>query len=214
MYSLIGLHIYIHVYLWNHDHIRKIKTSFMPWSFLWSLCNLYIPSSPFFQVNIDTLSALHISLYFLEFIHTESTMCTLYLLYFTQFSWDPYLVSISKLHFFYCSVVFHCTNVLKFIYPSTGCWIFGVASHLEALQTEPLWIFMHQYLCRHMLSFLLCKCLRGEWPEHMVGVHLTFQGTVKLLFKVVVPFCTHTSRMRISVATHFCQHLVWSVFWF
>ena len=37
-----------------------------------------IPSSHFFQGTIDMLSALQISLYFLEFVYIESTICTLF----------------------------------------------------------------------------------------------------------------------------------------
>ena len=80
MYNLIGLYIYTHVYLWNHDHYQENKDIHHALKFsLVSLKSLYSPSSRFFQGTIDMLSALQISLYFLEFVYRESTICTLFL---------------------------------------------------------------------------------------------------------------------------------------
>ena len=52
--------------------IRKIKISIMPWSFLWYSLLPLLPG------NHYMLSALQISLYFLEFVYIESTICTLF----------------------------------------------------------------------------------------------------------------------------------------
>ena len=112
--------------------VRKIKTSIMPWSFLWSLCNLYIPSSPFSQGTTDMLSALQISLYFLEFIYIESTICTLFL--FTLFH-SIFLRSIPVKYIkgsfllLLSSISLHkCTNIYLFFYRLLdiwGCFPFG-----------------------------------------------------------------------------------------
>lgn len=67
---------------------------------------------------------------------------------------------------FYCCVVFHCMNILHFIYPSTH-WldipIFTMMNNVNICK---------RVLCGHMFSFLLGRCLGVELLGHVVSLCL------------------------------------------
>lgn len=63
-----------------------------------------------------------------------------------------------------------------------------VVSSLWLSEIQLLWAFVFRSMYGHMLSFLLGKCLRLEWLDHVVGVCLVFKKLPKCFPNYVYHF--------------------------
>ena len=73
---------------------------------------------------------------------------------------------------FYYWLVFHCMNILYYVYPFT-CWLIFVSS-LGPLQIKLVKILVYKSLYGHLHSFFLGQYLGVEWVDHMWDTNLTF----------------------------------------
>ena len=90
--------------------------------------------------------------------------------------------------FLLCWVVFHCVNMLQFIYSFTRWWTFGLISSLGLLQIKLLWIFVYKSLYEHMFALSCVNTSRGMMGWFDRCVFNFFRKPVKVLSKVGAPF--------------------------
>lgn len=72
--------------------------------------------------------------------------------------------------------------------------------------------FVYEFLCEHMLSFLLGVYLEVEFLSYVLNLCLNFWGTVRLLPEGMHHYTFPQQRTRVAISPHPWQHLWLSVF--
>lgn len=94
------------------------------------------------------------------------------------------------------------------------CFHFGVATNKAPVNICVFYTNTCPYTssCVDICFNYSCKYLGVEWLDHMVGIRLTFKGTVKLFSEGGRPFHIPTSNVQEFLLLLTCQYLGWSAF--
>lgn len=112
---------------------------------------------------------------------------------------------------FYCRVMPHCTYMPYFVHPFINWQIFGLFVVWTVWILLP-WAFMYEFLCGHLLLFLLGVYL-GLWLlGHVVVLSVTFWGIARMFYKASAPLYIPTWSIRGYQFFHILTLLLLPVF--
>lgn len=90
----------------------------------------------------------------------------------------------------------------------------SVDGHLDSFQIclfqVSVWTFRYKFLCVYMLSSILDKYLEMGWLNYKL-MYIKFLGKYKNVFQNMPFLHSHQLCIRVPVAPHPCQHVLWPV---
>lgn len=110
---------------------------------------------------------------------------------------------------FYDWIIFHCTYLPYFAYPS---FTKHESFHLLAVvNNAPIITDVQIYLFKFLFFFLLYKYPQVELLDQMLILYLIFWGIAILFYIAATPLYIPSRSTQVSISSHPCQHFLFIV---